>query len=111
MRLENARIQGKISSAKAVYRGELQRIDAANCEEMGNVACMAQAAVNNGVILQLDHHSVWEVTGDSYLTALTLEEDSVICAAAHKKAEMAVDGIPTEIRPGTYKGQILITVK
>ena len=109
--LENARIQGKISSAKAVYHRELQRIDVANCEEMGNVTCMAQATVNNGVILHLDHHSVWEVTGDSYLTALTLEKSSVIYAGERKKARMTVDGIPTEIRPGTYKGQILITVK
>jgi hypothetical protein len=47
--------------------------------------------------------STWNVTKTSYLTALTLDENSTV------NGTMTVDGVETPIQAGTYAGEIVIT--
>ena len=54
--------------------------------------------------------SVWTVTHDSYLSALTLGEDAAVVAPAGMTLTMTVDGAQTPILPGSYSGDIVITL-
>lgn len=47
--------------------------------------------------------STWNVTEESYLTKLTIDEASSIDGV------MTVDGTPVEIAPGTYEGEIVVS--
>lgn len=47
--------------------------------------------------------STWNVTEESYLTKLTIDENSSIDGV------MTVDGEPVEIAPGTYEGEIVVS--
>jgi hypothetical protein len=47
--------------------------------------------------------STWNVTKTSYLTSLTLDENSTV------NGTMTVDGVETPIEAGTYAGEIVIT--
>jgi hypothetical protein len=85
-------------------------IDVRNCEDMSNVTQTAHEPVNNGVIVSLDKDSVWTVAGKSYLTSLTIAEGAIIKAPEGKSLTMTVDGVKTEIAPGTYTGKIVMTV-
>ena len=104
--LQNATLTGSITSAKAVHR--VPKIDKTNCEELGEVINTARPAVNNGVIVHLDGTSTWIVAGDNYLSSLTIEAGAKIIGKGHKKLEMTVDGVPTDMEPGTYTGRIVI---
>ena len=61
-----------------------------------------------GLSLTLDANSVWNVTEDSYLTSLTIEEGALILGADGQDATMTVDGTETPIEAGTYEGEIII---
>ena len=60
-----------------------------------------------GLSLSMDGSSVWNVTEDSYLTALNIEEGAQILGS---EVSMTVDGVETPIEAGTYEGEIVITV-
>ena len=64
----------------------------------------------HGVNLTLDSGSVWNVTGESTLTALTIKDGSVIAAPGGKKLTMTVDGIEKTIKAGECKGKIVLKV-
>jgi hypothetical protein len=66
--------------------------------------------VNNGVIVSFDKKSVWTVAGTSYLTSLTVARGAVIKAPAGKTLTMTVNGVKTEIAPGSYTGKIVLKV-
>ena len=86
-------------------------IDSSNWWELGHVSNVAQAAINNGVIVSLTGHSAWTVTGTCYLTALSLDATSSVTGARGRKVTMTVDGTPTAITPGaSYTGAIVITL-
>ena len=86
-------------------------IDSSNWWELGHVSNVAQAAINNGVIVSLTGHSAWIVTGTCYLTALSLDATSSVTGARGRKVTMTVDGTPTAITPGaSYTGAIVITL-
>lgn len=55
--------------------------------------------------------SVWTVTHDSYLSGLTIGAGSKIIAPTGKTLTMTVDGAKTVIAPGSYSGEIVITVE
>jgi hypothetical protein len=85
-------------------------IDSSNWWELGHVSNVAQAAVNNGVIVSLTDHSTWTVTGRCYLTSLSLDATSTVTGGHGRKVTMTVDGTPTAITPGgSYAGAIVIT--
>jgi hypothetical protein len=50
------------------------------------------------------------VTETAKLTAPTVAEGAVIKAPERKSMTMKVDGVETGIRPGIYKGNIILTV-
>lgn len=109
--LQNARVTGVISAAGQAYRDGLTRITEKNRLEISNVRQWAQAPVNNGVCLTLGRDSAWTVTGDSYITALTLDESAVIAAPEGKTVVMTVNGAETPITAGKYTGVIKLSVR
>ncbi|WP_371371908.1 hypothetical protein [Sporomusa aerivorans] len=69
-----------------------------------------QAKANWKISASFDKESVWNVTQDSYLGTLTLENGAKVQAPEGSSLRMTVDGRETNIEPGTYKGQIIIQV-
>lgn len=106
---EGASVEGVISASTAKHR--VSSIDASTFYELGIVTNTAQAAVNNGAIVQLNSGSTWTVTGTSYLTRLALAADATVKAPRGKKVTLTVDGTATAITPGqTYTGALTLTV-
>jgi hypothetical protein len=64
----------------------------------------------HGVNMTLEAGSRWSVTGTSSLTGLTIGEGATISALQGKKVVMTVDGVETAVKPGTYKGEIVVNV-
>ncbi len=105
----STQVTGVISASKAVH-GQ-KHITKADYYQLGMVTNTPCPAVNNGVLVSLDAKSAWTVTGQSYLTSLTLEPGAQVQAPAGKAVSMTVDGVETPIAPGTYKGQIVLSVQ
>ncbi|AYO29384.1 hypothetical protein D2962_01100 [Biomaibacter acetigenes] len=107
---ENADVAGVISAGTQshvnVKPGEV--ITKENCKEISNIKVVPSEAVSNGVIVSLDSDSTWTVTGTSYLTSLTIAEGAKITG---KNLKMYVNGVETEIAPGTYTGNIKLAVE
>ena len=55
-----------------------------------------------GVQVTLGEGAVWNVTGESYLSVLTIAEGAKVAAA------MTVDGKEVAPAPGTYEGKIVL---
>lgn len=64
----------------------------------------------HGVNLTLESGSVWNVTGESTLTALTISDGADVKAPTGKRLSMKVNGATVLVAPGTYKGNIIINV-
>ncbi len=108
--LENVRLTGRISASTA--RHAIPVIAPKDRIELGQVRQTPTPAVNNGVLVTLRGGSVWTVTGECYLTALTLEPGAAIVPAAGKSLAITLDGAPLEIVPGeTYRGSITISLR
>ncbi|WP_105972538.1 hypothetical protein [Streptomyces geranii] len=106
---DDSTVKGVISASRTQHR--VSTIDASTFYELGEVTNTKQAAVNNGVIVQLGAGSAWTVTGTSYLTKLTLAADAVVTAPRGKKLTATVDGTATTLAAGqTYAGAITLTV-
>ena len=99
---DNTVVNGIISASKALHR--VEKVCKENCEELGEVINTAQNVVNNGVIVTLKNGSVWNVAGTSYLSSLTIEEGSQVVGT------LTVDGAETELKPGTYTGDLVVTI-
>lgn len=108
LEFDNVSLCGVISSSVARHRVKVVNKD--NCEELGEVDHTSCPAVNNGVIVTLSSKTVWTVAGTSYLTALTISDESEVRAPGGKKVSIYIDGIETEIKPGKYKGSIEISI-
>lgn len=110
LNLKNTKIEGAVSSASQKYRDGLTLILEDNRNELTNVTQAAAETVNNGVVISLDKDSAWTVTGASYITALDIADGSAVKAAAGKALKMTIDGAETSIKPGSYKGKIVLEV-
>jgi len=64
----------------------------------------------HGVSVSLDSGSKWIVDRTSYITSLTIDNGAAVTAREGCKVTMTVDGAAKEIKSGTYKGQIVLTV-
>lgn len=64
----------------------------------------------HGVNLTLNSGSVWNVTDESTLIALTITDGAAIAAQGGKKVTMTVDSVETPIKAGAYKGRIILKV-
>ncbi|MEU9288250.1 hypothetical protein AB0D57_27015 [Streptomyces sp. NPDC048275] len=106
---EESTVRGVLSASKAQHR--VSTIDSSNFYELGQVTNTVQAAVNNGVIVQLNSGSAWTVTGTSHLTRLIVAADAAVKAPSGKSVTMTVDGTATAIEAGgTYSGAIVLTI-
>lgn len=104
LEFDNAAITGVISASSAKHAVPV--ITEENRIELGQVTNTACPAVNNGVILTLKNKSAWVLTGECFLTALAIDSSSSISGAGGKVAALYIDGVQTDIAPGTYKGNI-----
>jgi len=68
------------------------------------------AVVGNGVIVSLDADTTWTVTGDCYLSSLTVTTPGQIVAQSGTLT-MTVEGVTTPINVGTYTGHIKLTIQ
>ncbi len=107
LKFDGSRVTGVITSSTAKHAKDT--IAAEDYQLLGEVTNTPSAAVNNGVIVSLKG-STWTVTGTSYITSLTIGDDSSIAALEGYKLTMTVNGVEKTIKPGTYKGNIVLTV-
>ncbi|MGD9364373.1 MAG: hypothetical protein PVH87_01670 [Desulfobacteraceae bacterium] len=105
----NADINGVITASETHHH--ISTITAEAYDELGEVTNTPGPAVNNGVIVALTAASTWTVSDTCYLTGLTIDADSVVQAPAGQGVTMTVDGIETDIAPGTYTGAIVLVVE
>lgn len=77
--------------------------------EVKNTFC-AKPEDAHGVSVSLDSGSKWVVDRTSYITGLTIDNGATLIAREGCRVTMTVDGAVKEIKPGTYKGQIVLTV-
>ena len=106
---DNSHIMGVISASTAKHAKAT--ITAADYKLLGTVTNAPGAAVNNGVVVLLKNKAIWTVTGDCYLTSLTIGADCSVTAEGAKTLIMTIDGVETPIAPGTYAGKIQLSVK
>jgi hypothetical protein len=92
------------------YREGLTVIREDNRYELCNITQKAAETVNNGVVVSLDKDSVWIVTGNSYITSLTIAKGAEIKAPEGKSLTMLVNGKKTGISAGKYSGKIKMVV-
>jgi len=112
---DNADITGVISASDALhyYNGKYYpKIGKDESAAFSHVINTPGPAVNNGVIVTLQNGSKWTVIGTSYLTKLVIEEGANVSAPSEQTLTMTVDGgkPTTRISPGTYTGNIVLTV-
>ena len=101
--LSGSRLDGVVSASATAHA--ISSIGESEYAQLGRVTNTVQAAINNGVIVTVGSGSVWNVTGTSYLTSLT-----VAAGGAVHVGGMTVDGAATKIVPGTtYTGAIVLT--
>lgn len=110
LKLINTSVMGIISSAVQAYKDGLTEITEENRLELSNITQTPAPAVNNGVIVSLDACSTWTVTGDCYITALTVAEGAAIRAPEDKTLTMTVNGEAVAVAPGSYRGSIKMSV-
>jgi len=99
-------VTGRITAASAKHRKPT--ITPADYEWLAEVVNTPAPAINNGVVVSLKH-STWTVTGKSYLSSLTLDEQSSIVGADRRAVKLTVDGVATPLKPGSYKGAIVLS--
>jgi hypothetical protein len=107
--LQKVDLTGRISATTVKH--DAATITSDNRQALGMVQNTVSPVVNNGVIVSLDGESVWTVTGESHLSALTLAEGTVVRAPEGKKLTVTVDGTPTTLTAGSYTGAITLTVE
>ncbi|MFT4210975.1 MAG: hypothetical protein QM626_03810 [Microbacterium sp.] len=99
--LSGSSVTGRISTTTAVHDGT---VNEANYERIGNVTNTVTAPINGGVIVNLTNGSTWNVTGDSYVTSLTVDDSSTFNGVA------SIDGVAfTPVAGTTYTGNILVS--
>ncbi len=107
--LENVNYAGVISAS--VCKHHVKKISKENLIELGQVTNTASPVVNNGVIVNMDADTTWTVTGNCFLSALSLADGATLCAPDGKALSMTVNGTKLPIRSGKYYGDIQLTVE
>ncbi len=103
----NSNVTGVITASTA--RHAKDTLTSADYKLVSEVKNTPGAAINNGVVVALDH-STWTVTGASYLTSLSIGDGSKVVAPAGRTATLTVDGATKPIAAGEYKGAIVVSV-
>ncbi len=105
---QNADLTGVITASDAKHA--VDTITAADYKLLGEVTNTAANPVNNGVIVSLDKKSTWVVTGNCYLTGLSLERGAVLSAPDGYALTLLLGGKPRLISAGTYSGRIQLVL-
>jgi hypothetical protein len=113
---KNVTVTGAITTATAKHtlgpKGEV--VDMKHPElyyligDVKNTYCATDD--KKGVTVSLDGKSVWSIDKTSYLTELTIASGGSITAPKGFKLTMTIDGASKEIKAGTYKGKIVLSV-
>ena len=109
VRLENARLTGRVSSAtQSPATDKKPSFD--NFRLYGAVAnTFGNTDGPYGTTLSIDSGSVWTVTAASYLTGLTILPHAGIVGPDGKPAHLTVNGEDFDAsRPGSYVGRIVV---
>jgi hypothetical protein len=113
---KNAAITGSITTATAehpLFNGEKITMETPEfyylIGEVNNIFG-AKPEDPHGVSVSLDAGSKWVVDRTSYITGLTIDIGAAVAAREGYRVTMTVDGAAKEIKAGTYKGQIVLTV-
>ena len=91
-----------------LWDGEIGYIDGTGAYTFRNGNYTGAEAA--GAAASFTDGSVWTVTHDSYLSALTIGNDAAVKAADGHTLSMTVNGVQTPIAPGTYEGEIVVWV-
>ena len=108
VKLEKAALTGVVSSSAA--RHPKSAIGSADYQLLGVVSNRPEAAINNGVILELGASS-WTVTGTSYLSRLVLDSTSKVTGVGDAPVMMKVNGVQQPMLPGDYQGNVVLTLQ
>jgi hypothetical protein len=107
LNLNTTHLTGAVTSSTTHHA--VDTITAVDYRQISEVTNTATPTTNNGVILTLTDGSTWTATGTSYLSSLTIDATSTISGANRGAITMTVNGVPTQIIPGTtYTGAIVI---
>jgi hypothetical protein len=96
------------AGTSAQEAGQLTSFTIAQYYNIGHVANRYYNNGDNTLTVNLTDNAVWNVTGDCLLSTLSLGENATL-AAQDGTLIMTVDGVETEIAPGTYQGEIWLT--
>ena len=87
-----------------------EKIYPEQAEEVGNVGITPAGDFCNGIIVTLEGGSTWTVTGETHVTGIRIGQGCQVKAPAGKTLTVTLDGNPIQLAPGSYAGQIAITV-
>ena len=107
--LDNVKLEGVISASKAQHA--VKTISGSNRKEIYQVYDTPQPVVNNGVIVTLKNGTEWTIIGHNYLSALHVDETSVIKTPDGCDVELIVNGQEVPCAPGDYTGDIFLRAK
>lgn len=101
--LDNAQVTGLITATFAQHeKAELYPED---WQMIGVVENTPEPVINNGVLLTMENSAVWNVTGECYISALTMDESSTL------NGDLWVDGEKVDTaNGGGWTGNIVVTV-
>lgn len=107
--LDNVKLEGVISASRALHA--VKKISGSNRKEIYQVYDTPCPVVNNGVVLTLKNGTEWTLIGHNYLSALHVDETSVIKTPDGCDVELIVNGQEIPYAPGDYVGDIFLTAK
>ncbi len=107
--LDNVKLEGVISASRAQH--SVKKISGSNRKEIYQVYDTPSPVVNNGVIVTLKNGTEWTLIGHNYLSALHVDETSVIKTPDGCDVELTVNGKEVPYAPGDYEGDIFIRAK
>ena len=112
--LDNSSVTGAISLGQDTWEVTYFASGANTTQAIGYAASTELGSFHEegyGLSLTLTGGAAWNVTKDSYLTALTIDDASSIAGADGAEIVMTVDGVETAVEAGSYEGEIVISLK
>ena len=96
------------AGSKGLWDGAVEYTDATGARTCRNGNYTG--AESAGASAVFTDGSVWTVTHESWLSSLTLAEDASVVGADGAAVTLYVDGVETPLLPGTYSGELHLTL-